>query len=104
MRINKALTPAMNIRQNYSQKFKHNEISHDNITYDSQRFTDYDAPLKISDFKADEHQMSKEMKDRIMHLRKKYKKVNEEFLNLFEKRYLIFIEDGADLKKDCNIF
>lgn len=60
--------------------------------------------MKISDFKVDEHQMTKEMKDKIAYLRKKYKKVNDEFLNLFEKRHIIFIEDGADLKKDCKIF
>ena len=35
---------------------------------------------------------------------KKYKKINEEFLSLFEKRMIIFIEDGVDLKKDCKIF
>ena len=40
----------------------------------------------------------------MIYLRKKFKKVNDEFLDLFEKRYIIFIEDGADLKNDCHIF
>lgn len=48
--------------------------------------------------------MSKELKDRMAFLKKKYKRINEEFLTLFEKRMIIFIEDGTDLKKDCSIF
>ena len=76
--------------------------------YDSQRLSqqsEFDLPLlKISDFKTDEHQMRKEQKDMMIYLRKKFKKVNDEFLDLFEKRYIIFIEDGADLKNDCHIF
>ena len=37
-------------------------------------------------------------------LRKKHKRIDDEFLSLFEKRWIIFIEDGVDLKKDCNLF
>lgn len=37
-------------------------------------------------------------------LKKRFKRVNEEFLSLFEKRFIVFIEDGADLQKDCRIF
>lgn len=44
------------------------------------------------------------MKLRLMDLRRKYDKVDDEFLALFEKRYIIFIENGVDLKKDCNCF
>lgn len=39
MRINKALTPALNIRQNHSQKFKPNDASNNCITYESQRLS-----------------------------------------------------------------
>ena len=35
-------------------------------------------------------------------LQKEYKKIDEKFLSLFEKRYIIFIEDGADLKKELD--
>ena len=62
------------------------------------------TPLKIADFKVDEHLMTKEQKDKMAYLKKKFKKVNEEFLSLFEKRFIIFIEDGADLQNDCRIF
>ena len=48
--------------------------------------------------------LTKEMKTRLSFLRKKYKAVDDEFLSLFEKRYIIFIENGVDLKKDCNCF
>jgi len=61
-------------------------------------------PLKISDFKMHDYHMSKELKDRMTFLKKKYNKINEEFLTLFEKRMIIFLEDGTDLKKDCGIF
>ena len=37
-------------------------------------------------------------------LKKKHKRIDEEFLALFEKRWIIFIEDGVDLKKDCKLF
>lgn len=38
------------------------------------------------------------------YLKKKFRRVDEEFLSLFEKRYIVFIEDGVDLQKDCRIF
>ena len=48
--------------------------------------------------------MSKEFKDRLQEIKQKYTKVNDEFLNLFEKRNIIFIENGVDLKNDCKLF
>ena len=57
--------------------------------------------LTISQFKIPDYQMSKEMKARIQDLKKKYNKVDDAFLALFEKRPIIFVEDGADLKEDC---
>lgn len=48
--------------------------------------------------------MTKEMKTRLNDLRRRYKQVDNEFLSLFEKRYIIFIENGVDLKKDCYCF
>jgi hypothetical protein len=48
--------------------------------------------------------MSKEFKERLKDLKTKHKFVDNEFLSLFEKRFIIFIEDGADLKADCFCF
>jgi len=48
--------------------------------------------------------MTKEMKTQIQELKKKHNKVDDAFLALFEKRHIIFVEDGADLKKDCQCF
>ena len=48
--------------------------------------------------------MSKEFKVRLKEIKIKYNKVDDEFLNLFEKRYIIFIENGVDLKADCKLF
>ena len=48
--------------------------------------------------------MSKDFKVRLKEIKIKYKKVDDEFLNLFEKRYIIFIENGVDLKSDCKLF
>ena len=45
--------------------------------------------------------MTKEMKDRMNELKQQYKKIDDEFLNQFEKRHIIFIEDGVDLQDDC---
>lgn len=44
------------------------------------------------------------MKVRLADLRRQYNQVDDNFLALFEKRYVIFIENGVDLKKDCNCF
>jgi hypothetical protein len=48
--------------------------------------------------------MTKEMKAQIQELKKKHNKVDDAFLALFEKRHIIFVEDGTDLKKDCQCF
>ena len=101
------MTPAFNMRPNVSQKIRKLDTL-DRMTYDSQALSQQNeidlAPLKISDFKIDEHLMSKELKDKMAYLKRKFKRVDEEFLSLFEKRYIIFIEDGVDLQKDCKIF
>lgn len=54
-------------------------------------------PLKISDFKVNDYLMSQEMKDRIRDLKRRFKKIDDAFLDLFEKRYIVFLEDGVDL-------
>ena len=48
--------------------------------------------------------MTKGQKAQIQELKKKHNKVDDAFLALFEKRHIIFVEDGADLKKDCQCF
>ena len=45
--------------------------------------------------------MTNELKARMADLKSKYKKIDDKFLSLFEKRHIIFVEDGVDLKKDC---
>lgn len=41
--------------------------------------------------------MSKEFKARLLDIKARYKKIDDDFLNLFEKRFVIFVENGADL-------
>jgi hypothetical protein len=60
--------------------------------------------LTIDQFKIPDYLLTKEMKVRLMDLRKQYNQVDDNFLALFEKRYIIFIENGVDLKLDCNCF
>ena len=60
--------------------------------------------LTIDQFKIPDYQMTKEMKTRIHDLKKKYNKVDDAFLALFEKRAIIFVEDGTDLKEECMCF
>ena len=52
------MTPAFNIRQNFSQKIRKLDTL-DRMTYDSQVLTQQNefelGPLKISDFKIEEH-------------------------------------------------
>ena len=62
------------------------------------------APLKISDFKIDDYLMTSQQKEQIKLLRLKFKEVDDKFLDQIEKRNIIFVEDGIDLKKDCQIF
>ena len=40
----------------------------------------------------------------MVELAKRYDKIDEEFLSLFEKRPIVFIEDGRDLQADCQCF
>ena len=35
-------------------------------------------------------------------MKKEYKKIDERFLSLFEKRFIVFIEDGADLNRELD--
>ncbi len=42
--------------------------------------------------------MSKEMKSLMLELKRKYSRIDDRFLNLFEKRNIVFIENGIDLK------
>jgi len=60
--------------------------------------------LTLNYFKVPDYQMTKEMKNRISELKKTYNKIDDNFLSQFEKRYIIFIEDGIDLRNDCNCF
>lgn len=60
--------------------------------------------LTLDQFKIPDYLLTKEMKARLTDLRRRYKAVDDQFLSLFEKRYIIFIENGVDLKKDCNCF
>lgn len=62
---------------------------------------DREPKLTIDQFKIPDYQMTKEMKTRIQDLKKKYNKVDDAFLALFEKRAIIFVEDGTDLKEEC---
>ena len=43
--------------------------------------------------------MSKEQKQMLHEVKERYDKVNDDFLDCFQKRFIIFIEDGADLGK-----
>ena len=61
-------------------------------------------PLKIEDFKVPDFHLPTEKKKVISKLRQKFNSVTEEFLQLFEKRCIIFVQDGADLQKDLNLF
>lgn len=53
-------------------------------------------------FKVPEYQLSKEMKHLFKDLASKYSKIDDDFLALFEKRYILFIEDGTDLKGEIS--
>lgn len=66
---------------------------------------DIDIPeLRIDQFKIADHLMAKEQKQIMKKLRAKFKTINDEFLSHFEKRYIVFIEEGTDLVKDLNLF
>lgn len=58
----------------------------------------------MQQFRIPDYLMSNELKLRMQEIKKKYNKVSEQFLDLFEKRFIIFIEDGVDLKEECNCF
>ena len=60
--------------------------------------------LKIEWFRIPDHQMSKEMKSIMDTLRARYKKMNDQFLAYFETKFVVFIEDGVDLRRDLNLF
>jgi hypothetical protein len=64
----------------------------------------YATKLTINQFKVPDYMMSKEFKERLKDLKRKHKRVDDEFLALFQKRFIIFIEDGTDLKEDCLCF
>ena len=48
--------------------------------------------------------MSKEQKAIMKKLRARFKAINDEFLSHFEKKFIVFIEEGTDLIKDLNLF
>ena len=58
------------------------------------------ALLKLEYFKVPEHTLPKEIKARIKQVVSQHKKVDDTFLQLFEKRNIIFLEDGTDLKNE----
>lgn len=60
--------------------------------------------LTLGLFKKTDYRMTKEEKNRIDELRKVYTQIDDAFLSQFETRYIIFIEDGTDLKNDCRCF
>ena len=60
--------------------------------------------LTLDYFKVPDYKMTKEMKKQIVELKKTYNKIDDAFLAQFVKRYIIFIEDGVDLKNDCKCF
>jgi len=75
------------------------------ITQDSVRTAKLKEPkLTVEQFKVPDYQMTKEMKALVAELRKKHSKIDDAFLALFEKRSMIFVEDGTDLKADCQCF
>lgn len=65
---------------------------------DTSRITNVEIPpLTIELFKIPEYQLSRDQKRILIEIGKRHKEVNDEFLALFEKRYVVFIEDGTDL-------
>ena len=60
--------------------------------------------MTLNYFKVPDYQMTKEMKNRITDLKKTYDKIDNAFLSQFEKRYILFLEDGTDLKAECYCF
>ena len=67
--------------------------------------SDLDIPeLHIDQFKIADHLMSKEQKAIMKKLRARFKAINDEFLSHFEKKFIVFIEEGTDLIKDLNLF
>lgn len=57
-------------------------------------------PLQLRMFKTPEFQLTLEQKHIMAEVVKLHKRVDDDFLALFEKRHIIFIEDGADLAEE----
>ena len=75
------------------------------ISKDSVRTVKLREPkLTVEQFKVPDYQMTVQMKALVCELKKKHSKIDDAFLALFEKRHLIFVEDGTDLKADCQCF
>ena len=56
-------------------------------------------PLTIQEFKTYDTEMTAQQREKIRVIRKYFKSINDqEFISLFEKRYIHFIPDGVDLK------
>jgi len=49
-------------------------------------------------FKTPDYLLPKDLKQKIREICKKYNKIDDEFLKNIEKRHILFIEDGTDLK------
>lgn len=54
--------------------------------------------LRISDFKFNDNDLSDDMKNFYAELQKKFTCINEQFLDLFEQRFIYFIEDGTNVE------
>jgi hypothetical protein len=55
-------------------------------------------PLLMEDIRQNEQFMSRQNRKVLAYLRKNFKSITDpNFLDLFEKRYIIFMEDGTDL-------
>lgn len=53
-------------------------------------------------FKVPEYQLTKEKKHLFKELARRHSKIDDDFLDLFEKRNILFIEDGTDLKGEIS--
>lgn len=82
------------IRSNNNDLFNHNGLKDNNRS----TYNFLQQPLKLSDFKAPDHLVTIEKKKLFKQLRQRFNKIDDAFLSLFEKKYIIFMQDGTDLK------
>ena len=74
-------------------RIKQNNTNSDNVSVLSQF-----GKLRIEMFKIPDYQMSKEMKSLMLELKANYSRIDDAFLSLFEKRQIVFVENGIDLQ------